>query len=159
MYQITSEMLKKIGIIVLDSYDDIFNNVQLPKNWSKKASLESSYWSYLYDEKNRQRASIFYKAAFYDRAAHINFIPRFLTYLASIDETSEEYYPVYCKVIDNSSTKIIWVSDIYVQEYPKENREEFNLWSKAEDFLIETGKIWLNEHYPEWKNPMKYWEE
>lgn len=53
--------------------DPIFTNVKLPAGWKKQAT-DHSMWSKLVDETGKERASIFYKAAFYDRSAHINLI-------------------------------------------------------------------------------------
>ena len=64
--------LKEIGIKVLGDKDDLFMEVELPTGWSLKRT-DHSMWSNLVDNKGRERASIFYKAAFYDRDAFINF--------------------------------------------------------------------------------------
>lgn len=56
--------------------DDMFTHVELPAGWSKRAT-DHSMWSELVDDKGRKRASIFYKAAFYDRSAHITPVRRF----------------------------------------------------------------------------------
>lgn len=63
--------------------DDIFLDVILPEGW-RKESTEHSMWSELLDSKGRSRASIFYKAAFYDRSSHISLNNRF--------SISEVYY-------------------------------------------------------------------
>jgi hypothetical protein len=50
--------------------DDLFVQATLPKGWSKERS-DHSMWSYLKDDRALVRASVFYKAAFYDRDAFI----------------------------------------------------------------------------------------
>lgn len=50
--------------------DPIFQFVTLPPGWSKKPT-DHSMWSILVDAEGKERAAIFYKAAFYDRSAHI----------------------------------------------------------------------------------------
>lgn len=66
------EAYEKMGIKVLDeSKDDLFYNVVLPSGWSIQCG-DHSMWSALLDDKGVERASIFYKAAFYDRKAFIN---------------------------------------------------------------------------------------
>lgn len=45
--------------------DEMFQYVELPTGW-KKMPTDHSMWSKLVDEKGRERAAIFYKAAFYD---------------------------------------------------------------------------------------------
>lgn len=34
-----------------------------------------------------------------------------------------------------------------------------DVWSKECDNLIEQGYEWLDENYPEWRDPTKYWDE
>lgn len=69
---------EKMGIKVLKESegDNLFFDVILPEGWEIKAS-EHSMWSNLIDNKGRIRANIFYKAAFYDRNANIQFLRRF----------------------------------------------------------------------------------
>lgn len=71
------EMLEKIGIKFGADIDDLFVKVQLPNGWKKQAT-DHSMWSDLIDEQGRKRASIFYKAAFYDRSAHISLYCRYI---------------------------------------------------------------------------------
>ena len=54
------------GAVVPD--DDIFREATLPQGWQLKAT-EHSMWSELVDQEGAVRASVFYKAAFYDRSA------------------------------------------------------------------------------------------
>ena len=55
-----------IGEIIPD--DPIFRSVQLPSGWKKKGS-DHDMWSSVVDEADKERISVFYKAAFYDRSA------------------------------------------------------------------------------------------
>ena len=48
--------------------------VKLPAGWKKQAT-DHSMWSKLLDESGAVVASIFYKAAFYDRIAEMNCAP------------------------------------------------------------------------------------
>ncbi|MET9122960.1 hypothetical protein [Streptomyces sp. NPDC004528] len=51
--------------------DPLFRAATLPQGW-KRESGDHPMWSYIVDERGRRRVSIFYKAAFYDRAAHMS---------------------------------------------------------------------------------------
>lgn len=51
--------------------DDMFVYAELPAGW-KKRRTDHSMWSELIDENGVVKANIFYKAAFYDRSAHIH---------------------------------------------------------------------------------------
>jgi hypothetical protein len=48
--------------------DPLFCHAEFPKGWSVAAS-DHSMWSEVIDEQGDRRASVFYKAAFYDRRA------------------------------------------------------------------------------------------
>jgi hypothetical protein len=54
-----------------DKDDPMFCAATLPPSWKREGS-DHAMWSYLTDEHGRKRASIFYKAAFYDRSAFMN---------------------------------------------------------------------------------------
>lgn len=58
----------KFGDIVEN--DDIFQYAELPEGWERKPG-GNSYWSVLVDTEGMERVGIFYKAAFYDRHAHM----------------------------------------------------------------------------------------
>ena len=53
------------------SGDPMFQKAKLPNGWKKKGSGHDM-WSSIVDDKGRERVAIFYKAAFYDRSAHMN---------------------------------------------------------------------------------------
>ncbi|MFD7247879.1 hypothetical protein ACFV6Y_38780 [Streptomyces massasporeus] len=53
--------------------DDLFVNAELPEGWSRKRS-DHAMWSYLHDERDIRRVAVFYKAAFYDRGAHMHIL-------------------------------------------------------------------------------------
>jgi hypothetical protein len=54
-------------------HDPMFRPATLPEGWTREGS-EHAMWSYLVDEKGRQRVGIFYKAAFYDRSAAMSLV-------------------------------------------------------------------------------------
>jgi len=56
--------------------DPIFRAAKLPAGW-KKRSTDHSMWSDIVDDQGRVRVNVFYKAAFYDRSAHMNLAGRF----------------------------------------------------------------------------------
>ncbi len=69
------EKYKELGINVLseDPEDDLFYIVQVPKGWTIQPT-DHPMWTNLVDDDNQPVARIFYKAAFYDRNAHIHFL-------------------------------------------------------------------------------------
>lgn len=76
--QSDKEALESFGVKFLGGAegDDLFQYVELPEGWEKKPA-NHSMWSDLVDDKGRKRADIFYKAAFYDRRAHMSLSRRF----------------------------------------------------------------------------------
>ena len=80
--------------------DAMFTRVTLPTGWTKRPT-DHSMWSELVDSKGRKRATIFYKAAFYDRSAHITPTVRFVI---SRDFARGEV--MQYRVFDNGSTAL-----------------------------------------------------
>lgn len=60
-----------LGFVFSDVTDGLFVYVEFPLGW-KKVPTEHSMWTDLVDAEGKKRASIFYKAAFYDRDAFVN---------------------------------------------------------------------------------------
>lgn len=54
-----------------DPRDPLFAPAALPDGWKREGS-DHAMWSYIVDRLGRRRASIFYKAAFYDRDAFMS---------------------------------------------------------------------------------------
>ncbi len=94
----TEEIYASMGIKLLPTgrHDDMFYETVLPSGWKVKPTSHSM-WSNLVDDKGRTRASIFYKAAFYDRDAFFNLERRFsIDFHNSLSE-EERYLPVEVK--------------------------------------------------------------
>lgn len=53
--------------------DPLFMHATLPEGWEKRAT-DHAMGSVIVDKLGRERASVFYKAAFYDRSAHMNLV-------------------------------------------------------------------------------------
>ena len=56
-----------------DEGDPMFRPATFPEGWQRK-DYDDAMWSYLVDEYGRDRVSIFYKAAFYDRDAFMSLV-------------------------------------------------------------------------------------
>jgi len=158
--------LEEMGIVYGEPVDDLFVNVQLPEGW-KKIPTDHSMWSKLVDEQGRERGSIFYKAAFYDLDAHISAVKRFSYSVVPVlgwehsDYRTGEWQSV---VMDCGNT--IWVSPERVEPEPKgshssateKERGVWIDWYQRKNTLGSLGKLWLDEHYPEWGSPLAYWD-
>lgn len=143
----TIKILESAGVKFLGVVegDPLFRYVELPKGW-KKAPTSHSMWSDLLDEKGRSRASIFYKAAFYDRDAHLSLNRR---YSAAFDYNrfTKEKVGV-ANVMDCG--KVIHTTE----PIPANNKERWDVSDEA----LKLATEWLNKNYPEWKNPGAYWD-
>ena len=121
--------------------DELFVQCELPTGWTKRGTDHSMH-SDLLDDQGRKRAGIFYKAAFYDRRADMHMTTRF-DYTLFRDGSRADY--MRCVVTDGDAVALD------VGEWKRGDYEQC-------DKLEATCKEWLNEKYPEWKNPLAYWE-
>lgn len=144
------EKLEQMGIKFGADMDDLFVTAQLPDGWKKKAT-NHSMWSDLIDEKGRKRAAIFYKAAFYDRRAHISLCKRYVV---------NGYEPC-----DNEGKPAEYGKNSHMQTVVKDGETIIHVVGIREDDDYKTGEAhskdacdWLTAHFPDWQNPLAYWE-
>ena len=66
---------EELGFVFGDKVpnDPLFVKATLPEGWSR-VGTEHSMWSSIVDERGVERVAIFYKAAFYDRSAHMTIV-------------------------------------------------------------------------------------
>ncbi len=150
---------EKMGIKVLGDADDIFYKVQLPEGWQLKPQEDSSnsYWSNLIDNKGRNRASIFYKAAFYDRRADIGIEQRFSYGVVPEDNyktdiSFQERQKMPCRGVVYDSKKEIFATKpkVLPSDPAKRDAEEKKMLKECEAFL--------KKNYPKWKDDFAYWD-
>jgi len=127
--------------------DDMFQYVELPNGWKKQAT-DHSMWSKLVDDKGRERASIFYKAAFYDRDAFMNLVTRF-GIRRDYDRQDKEGVAV-TSIIDGGKV----VHTIEPIKLPADDRQKYEVAQKADVAATE----WLDKNHPDWRNPGAYWD-
>jgi hypothetical protein len=137
------EAYESLGFTFEDIGDNVLCQATLPNGWTLRS--DGGYWTYLIDEKGRERGSYFYKGAFYDRSGHMNLSQRFrITY----DNIGPEDWksPVKVSAKDADGTIIFEAGQcdkVYSEEYD-------NLMSKATEYLA--------TNYPDWEDPTKYWD-
>lgn len=144
----TRAVLEAAGVQFLGPVenDDQFQYAKLPTGW-RKVATDHSMWSKLVDERGRERAAIFYKAAFYDRHAHISASPRF----------SVQYH------YDRFELERVGVARVFdagavVFETAPERRYEGDRDYNVTDRACANAIRWLAEHYPDWQRAGAYWE-
>ena len=125
------EEWERLGFVFNESGgDDLFIEAKFPQGWRKQAT-DHAMWSHLLDDKGRKRASIFYKAAFYDRKAHIHFERRYsASAYAEIAGDTENYA---CVVRDG---------DAVIRDFGKRPIKDYDA-SKA---LEAKAREWLDKH-------------
>ena len=140
------EDFEAMGIQFGESVDDIFVSVTLPEGW-KKVPTDHSMWSHLVDDQDRKRASIFYKAAFYDRSAHIRLNSRYVT--ETIFHPEGDAPPTHCELVvrDTADGAVLFSGG-------KNAYDDF----KGSDGARLRCNAWLKEHFPDWDDLMKYWD-
>jgi hypothetical protein len=134
----------RFGSVVKD--DPLFIEATLPAGW-KKVATSHAMRSNVVDEKGRVRIHVFYKAAFYDRRATMSAWTRFDT--STCDTNSECGEPITAFVNDCDGT-VRYASDQFF-----ETNMTWNEAYKAANAMCES---WLEAHYPDYKNPLAYWD-
>jgi hypothetical protein len=152
--------LEQFGVKFGEPVDDLFCRVELPAGW-KRGTTDHRLWSCLLNEKGRERASIFYKAAFYDKDAFINVLPR---YQVSAYEPCDAEGRAVDKYDDNTH----WTTVVLDAGKPLRvfgirpdrcNDRELNAKAKAlRDEHADAAYAWLKENYPDYESHTAYWE-
>jgi len=145
----TKAILEAAGVKFLGEVegDPMFQYVELPAGW-KKAPTDHSMWSKLLDDKGRERASIFYKAAFYDRSARLSLTTRF-GFRRDYDKEEKEGLAV--TYVTDGGNVIHTTKPIKLPDDRQKRREVGHKTDNA-------ASAWINKHYPDWQNPGAYWD-
>lgn len=144
------EALTKCGVIFGKDADDLFVNVVLPDGWKKQATSHSMH-SDLLDEKGRVRATIFYKAAFYDRCADMRMCCRYnvASHIpCDADGNDVEYgrHTHFKTVVADDAASLDSLGRI-------RDKADYN----TGDMHVKQAQDWLDQNYPDWRNPLAYW--
>lgn len=135
--------LEAAGVVFGDPTpgDPLFVSATLPTGWRKVGTDHAMHTSVV-DARGRKRASIFYKAAFYDRRADLTASPRFA---ATTKEAEGGTVPI---VTDGGAE--VWRGPLCskVPGSPWADHEAAHAMAEA----------WLNERYPDWRLLTAYWD-
>jgi hypothetical protein len=165
---VNAEVLPKQGIQdgvdaglveITSDADDLFYNVKLPEGWEKKSGVPDPRHISLLDPKGNIRASIFYKAAFYDRKADMWWKKRFQ---ASRFYSENRDDPVRIVIIDRAGEFDAKKTDgAIVQDFGElpDMKKDYSAREKAEKKLFAQANKWLKKNYPKHENVAAYWDE
>jgi len=140
------EQLETLGFVFGDTVDELFVNVKFPEGWTVRPT-DHSMWSELLDQHQNVRAAIFYKAAFYDRSAHMRLGRAILVEQNYDAKDGIQFFVTYNRNKNLFSTEI-------VQDVEKDSKE---YWAE-EDRMRNVAIDWMNKNYPDNDNPLAYWE-
>lgn len=132
--------LERLGFVVHEPVDDIFTRVTPPPGWTLVAT-DHPMWSMLFDDKGRKRGSVFYKAAFYDRSAHMRLDPRYRIDRVYFPDGSDE---CSSRIVDAATGEMLSA---------KPFRGDHRLMNDDEAELQKE----LHFRFPDCVNPVAYW--
>jgi hypothetical protein len=141
--------------------DPIFRPAELPDGWEKQPT-DHAMWSKLVDDEGRERASIFYKAAFYDRSSHIALNTRFTVQqnLNDFEGGGDGPYTtkVQFRVLDCG--KVVFSTEPVDTPVGDDGREDYRASDVIKQDQRAACEAWLRENgYMDWQDPAKYWDE
>jgi hypothetical protein len=126
--------------------DKLFREATLPPGWTRKPT-DHAMWSKIVDGRGRSRLSVFYKAAFYDRSAHMSANRRF-SYETDYGDR-DKGRPQICRLfITDAGGRVGDPVATYDDDLPGE-------YDKAHA----AAKAWLSANRPDWESPLAYWDE
>ena len=157
MQRCTKSQFEQMGIQFVGEHDDLFYDVVLPDGW-KINETQHSMWSKLVDEQGRERASVFYKAAYYDRHARISLATRYnASYAPMLGWDNPKHYDGGWKGVATDCGVLIWESEPIEKEPDSSARDNWLAWCERRDNLAVSAENWLDGQHPDWRNPLAYW--
>lgn len=147
--------LAKLGVEKLDDGDGVLCRAKLPEGW-KIAPTDHSMWSHLVDDKGRQRAAMFYKAAFYDRSAHLNLTRRYNSQVRPVGGWGNDSKEFEGVILDGE--QIIYRHPQVVTQPAYDQKDEYRKYLDTKDVMENELRTELIKRYPEYENPLAYWD-
>ena len=121
--------------------DPMFVEATLPAGW-KKERTDHPMWSKLIDEHGRERAMVFYKAAFYDRSAYMSLSNRFKIEGPYSDDSKG---PREARIVDMKTGAVLHT--LTRDAGPEE-------WMSADSNARDASVEWLKENRPGYDDPL-----
>jgi len=144
--------MEKFGFKFNGEHDDIFLKAELPPGWTYRKT-EHSMWSEIYDDKDRLRYKVFYKAAFYDRSALIHFTQR---YSYELEYPKGDYDTIVAGLITDGGKSIHRIEAPEFKKDDNNKRAYYDAKSKWEQEVVEKE---LLTRFPKAYDVTAYWTE
>lgn len=132
--------------------DALFRHAALPAGW-KLAATAHVRWSDLLDDKGNVRAHVFYQAVPYDKRADI--VPARRFHVLVDDSTGTFGRVISARVVDmRNGRHVLHETDsvaVPVKDWEAESQVRNAQRAKCEQ--------WLEEHFPQWRDPSAHWND
>lgn len=124
-----------------------------PPGWTL-VPTDHSMWSEVKDDKGRVRASVFFKAAFYDCHSHTFGLEKRYSVTAFYRHPDGRES---IGVKDTGTGELLYAALTYASTPARSSipREERN---QADDRAEKEAVAWRAEHFPNWEDPLAYWD-
>jgi hypothetical protein len=151
------DKLEQLGIKRLEDGDGVLCRAQLPEGW-QIVPTDHAMWSRLVDEKGRERAGMFYKAAFYDRSAHLHLTRRYTAQVRPVGGWEAQSGKFEGVILDSET--VIYTHPQVVTEPPfdAQDRKPYMAYLDTEDTIQGELNAELRTRYPDHENPLAYWD-
>ena len=126
--------------------DDVLYKAELPKGW-KIVETDHHMYKDIVDEKGRKRGNMFYKAAIYDRSAHMSLEPR---YGVKVDFDGKGTETIYF----GNERERLYTAGTITNPANKDEWAKYNLDRKN---LLDKATLYGEDNYPGYDNVLSYW--
>ncbi len=134
--------------------DYMFCPATLPPGW-KKVATDHSMWTNIVDPAGNVRGMFFYKAAFYDRSAHLCAPLARFEIRTDYDRTKAiDYKGDAFEVFDRVCNTVIFSTELvrYAEGMGWAERDVLR------ERALNEARDWLDERFPDWERPFTYWD-
>lgn len=140
--------------------DPLFRPAILPEGW-KRAGTSHSMHSDVLDQYGRKRVGVFYKAAFYDRRAHMSFnscLEHGMDYGEFYEENGNDRLRIRVEApLKDGTTKVLWEK---IVELPDKEEDRFSDRNRAlERAAKDECTAFLEKNYPNYRSALAYWDD
>ncbi len=150
------EVWEKLGFVFGNTIDRIFVEAKFPKGWRKQPT-DHDMWSNLLDDKGRKRGAIFYKAAFYDRSAHISLQRRYSYSTEPEGGWGNAVNKSFIGVAKDGDSIIFKTEPTSPEPDGGAERDKRMAWYAEKDAKASEARAWLDAQYPNWQDVSAYW--